>query len=583
MARKSVAEFQINLNKSCYFAGEVMTGSVTLRTTAPIKCRSVQFEIKSRGYCKFKQGDEMRTHHVKYWKEERTLWGPYYRTDDLDNAGANAIWGSPWAPNGGVLLIPVEDRSRPLVVRVMDEDWGKRDDLLGEFKIEPDNLVAEIETNGGEVTVPLRRKGKEEQGTVTFTAKWLDNGQLRLEMLRAMGLRQADWFGKNDVYVQAYYAPKGSSLDPFSAALPEPDREAVLPPGDHVFQLGEFTLPDELPATFEGSEWCYVRYYAEANIDIKWSLDPFTRQSFTVMPRLPTVLPSLSAPCRTEQCEKGKHPSCYCPPFCCCEECACFELNCITQGTVKQESSLSGSAGAPGEQLLLTATAYNETSGEADFVVILKRSIRMWAEHKTWYECDEVDAFRQPIPPGGKLELNNEAVIVPQLTPSYHGGLLVSRDWENKVRGYGVDYPAAWWISQTKDPVVWWYEVEVGVDIKGSRFNLTKSFPFTVTSIPAAVISVPAVVLSPSPEIMQSNEVGETGETPPTYLPVKFSETVPITVVTSEIVSASWVPGQPVDTTGERDQGSNACSSLEYQPQFFTVPASAVTVVPPPV
>ena len=45
------------------------------------------------------------------------------------------------APNEGVLHFPVS-ATEPLIVRVMDEDYGKRDDLLGEVMIShPQRLV----------------------------------------------------------------------------------------------------------------------------------------------------------------------------------------------------------------------------------------------------------------------------------------------------------------------------------------------------------------------------------------------------------------------------------------------------------
>jgi len=247
---------------------------------------------------------------------------------------------------------------------------------------------------------------------------------------------------------------------------------------------------------------------------------------------------------------------------------------------VKQESCLSGTAGAPGEQLFLTATAYNETSGPADFVVLLKRRVRLWAEGRTAFYENVVEAFRQAIEPGGKLVLSDAPVTVPQLSPSYHGGLLINQSWEEKLRSYGASYPNIWWTGRKTDPVVWWYQVEIGVDIIGSRFNLTRKFPFTMTTVPAVVVSVPAVVVSPSPETMLS--VGDMECAPPTYLPVQVAETVPITVVTGEVISASWVPAHPpVNTTGVRDDPFYACSSLEYQRHYFTVPATAVTVVDP--
>ena len=63
---------------------------------------------------------------------------------------------------------------------------------------------------------------------------------LQMLVCRALNLRKADWFGKNDVYVQCYY-PEG--MVDVSTGLPEPNRKAVLPPG---------VEPPEAPLTIRG-------------------------------------------------------------------------------------------------------------------------------------------------------------------------------------------------------------------------------------------------------------------------------------------------------------------------------------------
>lgn len=39
------------------------------------------------------------------------MWGRVHTTSLLDNAGENAVWGTPWAPNEGVVDIPLSHAS----------------------------------------------------------------------------------------------------------------------------------------------------------------------------------------------------------------------------------------------------------------------------------------------------------------------------------------------------------------------------------------------------------------------------------------------------------------------------------------
>lgn len=53
----------------------------------------------------------------------------------IQGGGRDAVFGPPWAENEGVIVVAVPGGGRrPIVLRVMDEDWGHRraDDLLGE-------------------------------------------------------------------------------------------------------------------------------------------------------------------------------------------------------------------------------------------------------------------------------------------------------------------------------------------------------------------------------------------------------------------------------------------------------------------
>lgn len=285
-----ISKFSVSFDKPGYFAGETVRATVHLVTTAPIMCRGVRADARGEGYCQLVAGANKKvdthTHHARYWRETHTLWGPSHRTLEIDEAGENAIWGSPWAPNEGVLHVPVEVGSS-LIVRVLDEDYGKRDDLLGEVLI-PDcaKLVADCEDGTAEATLPLMRNGKPEvdksgkASELTLTASFVEhNGAktLRIVCRRALNLRAGDWLGNNDVYVQAYW--KRATDCAADQPLPEPETQVELPAGTYTFELPPLVLPDSLPASREGRAGTrahettppyikrhYVRYYAEAKI-----------------------------------------------------------------------------------------------------------------------------------------------------------------------------------------------------------------------------------------------------------------------------------------------------------------------------
>lgn len=581
MALSRVASFSVELDKRHYFAGETVQGSVFLRTTAPIACRSVKFSIKGVGYSRFYTGSgdkrERRDHKVHYWRDERTLWGRYHRTDEIDDAGANAIWGSPFSPNGGVMVIAVEQPAAPLVLRVMDEDWGKRDDLLGEILVYPEEAVEEAASHGG-VTQRLMLNGRRMQGTITYTARWEDENEvprrLRLEVIAAIGLRSADWFGKNDIYVQVYSLPPGAAVKK-GHALPPPNGQAMLPAGDHYFPLPSFKLPDDLPASFEeghryGHEYAYVRYFAEASIDIKWGLDPFTRILFTVLPRLPTSLGGLEGCAKLPSKVKKVHPPCYVPPFCCDEQCQICECTCIDNGCVALSANVSDRVGAPGERLLINAMARNKTSTPCQFFVRLVRHARFSAEGRVFPFRRDILLHKQKIRKGGLLELENLSVTIPLKPASYHGGLLANEQWEQTLRKYDMGYSNSWFARRRTDPVVWWYRLEIGLDIPSSKFDLICSSPFTVTAVPKSVLPNP-VEMAPACWVMDDDSNPQRS---PGYLPVKVGQAVPLqTVVAASASPSAWVSGDVVQATMENDVASNACCDLAYAPEYF-VPGS---------
>lgn len=569
-----IAEFTVSLNKPAFFAGEKLSGQVRLVTTTPIKCRSVQLRIYGKARAAFYTGSgdnrELRDHNFFYWREQMTLWGPYYRTDELEGAGANAIFGSPWAPNEGVLEMPLADPSRAHVLRVMDEDWPVRDDLLGEALFTPYDLL-----DKGEVTLALRRKGNELPSTVTLIAELvgagvLTKGRLQLRILRAQQLRSADWFSKNDVYVQVYVAPEGEGTLSMNRALPEPSRELVLPPGTHEWNIPEMVLPDDVPASFEGRAEVssYVRYEAAAVIDVRMGFDRFSRTTFTVCPRLPSTLPQLLAPLQAPEMYKTVFKPCYLPPFCCHEDCACFELTCLDEeGKVTLSCSISRSGGMPGEVVLLEAAGYNGTQKTCHLTAGLQLHGRLWAEGRTRTFSHTTQLMSKVISDASSFNIKNEPLVIPLAAASYHGGLANRPEWVATMQQFGMGPRRdLWWQARCTDPVVWWYTLNVTLDIPNTKFDLIARFPFAITA--CCPQSVVAVAVAPTPMVM-GHLMESDDQAPPALLPQ--AQTPLVTVQGTVLTWGREMGAQAAVSTAEPRDKYPECD-LSFTPVYPLAP-----------
>ena len=238
-----------------------------------------------------------------------------------------------------------------------------------------------------------------------------------------------------------------------------------------MFDLPPLKLPDNLPASREArrcgsnpheaqlwsdlheTQLCrrhtppvdqgcwYVRYFLKAKIDIAWWKDPFVRAAFSVAPRCPAdSIPTQIA--SVPQMSKGIHPGCYCPPFCCHSECACFELDFIDQGSITLQGSVDKLHAAPGELLVVNATAANRSERKVSFVVKLRCKERAWAEGRTQGNHHDMELLRLDVPPGTEnFALTNRVLTVPQCPASYYGGFLVDDAWTATINQFGSAPP----------------------------------------------------------------------------------------------------------------------------------------------
>jgi hypothetical protein len=199
----------------------------------------------------------------------------------------------------------------------------------------------------------------------------------------------------------------------------------------------------------------YVRYFLKAKIDIAWWKDPFVRAAFSVAPRCPAdSIPTQIA--SVPQMSKGVHPSCYLPPFCCSPECACFELDCIDQGSISLQGSVDKLHGAPGELLVVNATAANRSESKVSLVVKLKCNELAWAEGHTGYNNHSMELLRLDVPPGTEnFALTNRVLTVPQCPASYHGGFLVNDAWTATINQFGSAPPGLELRLSESHPWIW--------------------------------------------------------------------------------------------------------------------------------
>lgn len=213
-------KFQIVLDRpsGVFYSGEVVTGTLTVSPDNNETCRSLLLSMvgKARVHWHTGSGDDRSDYDGTkiFLENNRTLWGNFFRTSILDEAGQDAEFGG--AVGDGTLYIPclstegANGRPMRLIVRVCDYDWGKRDDNIGEIVLD----AKELASRGDAVTFDLTRNGKPEQGTITLAAMFMPTSAITLDsdgstsvqssetlvlkVIRTNGLRKADWIGKND-------------------------------------------------------------------------------------------------------------------------------------------------------------------------------------------------------------------------------------------------------------------------------------------------------------------------------------------------------------------------------------------------
>lgn len=490
----NVQQYDIELDRKTgvYIAGEKITGRLKLKIKEgkEIKCRGIRVKLQGKGYSHLKRtktdsdGNTETEHYYsnrEYVNKTVTAFGNFYATECIDGCGSDAVFDV----NSGGGEIPInlpKDKSAEdmlIVVRAMDMDWGKKDDLLGEILIKPGK---DLLLNGEPQSFDCKRRGKKEKGEITLSATIVtrdDESQyLDLKCIKATGLRAAEMFSflgnKNDVYVQAYMInPEYEESN--KVGLPEPTINTHLPGGFELDIPFQMKLPEKgLPSSFEcgGLGWgeqSYVRYSIVSNIDIAWWGDPSSRQFITVLAgELPPI--SLFNPLLKPAAPATEIYGC---------DCLC--LKCFDKGSATMNVCIDKSYIAPNERLWMTAFIRNGTEDACHLRVFLHLYGIVSAGGISNRQIDNVhksyEIYTEQVPGGGVViwpSDNPKAIMCPMIPPTYQG---LPEEKKKSV------------LFKRVDPVIWYYQLEVKLDMPGMMATDIKwRVPFVVGAWPIKLL-----------------------------------------------------------------------------------------------
>jgi len=433
------------------------------------------------------------------------LWGAVFSTAPVMNAGANCVWGSTLAPTEGHVVMPMRTTKGSLVaVRVLDYDYGRKDDVLGECLVDVDALLA---APGQMVSLPLFRK----QGIMGHYGPQLVHGQpsmvtlcalpesaqaegvppefaqgvrrVRFCLVSATNLRAADWVGSNDVYCKLWEVDAAAVHQ--GKPLPEPPARATMPQAQRLSFPFTFQLPSNLPSTIEnvpGLDWGYIRCSVYAYIDIARRLDPSVRAFVTVVQPVPASLPRLLKPVAAA----GSKPMYGVRCGCCCDLCLeCWGPGCCENkndplGDVALEVGLVRSGMAPGE--LVPFSHVRVVNGTALPSVLRIQFVRhydavAYCEPGTRWRETFYTAYEAPVAGNADVMLTPE-VVVPLFAPDYHGWGEAASPYPESFIKWGSRY------TSLDDPLRWRTELRVTLDTPDTPFDLNQTLPVFICALP---------------------------------------------------------------------------------------------------
>lgn len=545
--------FEISLKGSVFLPGDTIKGVLHVETNKDITCRALRIRMRGEGHSYFVTGSgkhrKLRTGSKVYVNSRKDLWGHMYKTQVLDNAGTTAVFGCPWDPTEGHLHMTLHKDQRFVIVRVMDYDWGVKDDLLGEYCIDINDCVGK-----GVLEVALQRKGKVEKGTVTFSVEWDSNiisqadspdaRRVLLKVFRACNLRSADWGGKNDVYIQAYAVPVGQTVKE-GHAMPEPLTKAVFPPTSCEFPF-EFTLPYDLPSSECISGGNHVVYSLYANFDVPYKYDLSTRVFFHVI--APVAAAMYMQP-QTSVVSKVLHRQLL----------GCIPLSCFAPiGQLQCVITSDRSAYAPGEVAYVSFDFGNSTASSEVQSRVVSYSLTLFKVASLWAESHERTVPQQvaevithvssdtqvAAAAAGGANMFRMSMAIPPLPPAFRGRPDDTK-WMSMVKSYGgnrygMGHP---------DPLTWSYQLRASITIDaGGCFgpsvysvylpiNIASLglglFPANSSVVQVRVVSSPMTTVLPSSSLSSSQVLPENQSNN-----ASLTDKAPLWSTVPEIVSA---------------------------------------------
>ena len=481
-------DIELQRDPPVFYAGEVVRGTVSFDIAGNTFCRGLQIHLigESKVHWHVGVGRDREDYYGKttFQNQRHTLCGNYFKTGMIDEAGSDAIFGR---TNGdGTVIIPCSDAEAEemlLCCRVMDYDFGRKDDLLGELLID----AADLARSKQMLAFPLTSKGRPEKGKVVMSAKItpyssyfptpsktnagagaLPQQVLVVTVHKATGLKSADWVGRNDVYVQMYRPPPGNALLP-GRQLPGPTKRTKLPPGRTTYPFA-FQLRADAPGSAEigVGDYSYVRYdlYAHA-VFATWK-DPKKRMTIAVIPNRPVPTLALLGPVSQEV-----PPS---PVY----KCSCLSYKCCKEiGLVSTSLKLSRMAYAPGETLDISGKVVNDTVKKMLVSLVLRQYVVLSNYRYAHSSNKDYDLFRSRD--GRAIRLSCSAhseidlgsitqtspIIMPAVAPSFAGGV-----FHDTTRS---SYPC----------LKWTYCIELRVGLENPcASEMQINFPLLVSSAP---------------------------------------------------------------------------------------------------
>jgi len=435
-----VDDIQIQLERASgvYYAGDVVRGTVHLKTSGGVLCRGFHVRLKGKARVHWHTGSGDNRHDYDgttiFQQQRATLIGNFFKTGLMDEAGEDAFFDQ--IHHNGVIYIPCdahEENNLELIVRAMDYDFGRRDDLLGEIVLN----VRELVQSRDKKSYPLTRNGKAEKGEVTLSAKFVPYGSmfpdksasgervsavamkplcLVLTVHQATGLRKADWVGRNDVYVQAYRLPEGGVVP--GKKLPGPDKKTQLPTGETIFPFA-FALRTDAPGSAEvrAGDYAFIRYDVYANVDIARWKDPSRRVTISVIPNRPVPTLKLLVPAVNEVCDQLIYKC-----SCCCFRC------CQLSGLVSTKLAIDRRSYAPGEAIDFRGSSVVNDSTEAlEVKIVLHQFARLRTATGSHSQPRvSFDLCLGACPPNTILDVTTMAtqpIRMPLVFPSFYGGV----------------------------------------------------------------------------------------------------------------------------------------------------------------